>query len=84
MDIYRITKLIKELEQVKNPYSYDLELLEFYKKKKEILIMNIKNLLKKEALSVEEYMNAKKYIVFDPKNYLWDTKQGQYLIRKMS
>ena len=54
MNIYRITKLIKELEQVKNPYSYDLELLEFYKKKKEILIMNINNLLKKDALSVEE------------------------------
>ena len=45
--------------------------------------MNIKNLLKKDALSVGEYINARKSILFDPKNYLWCTKTGQYLIRKM-
>ena len=46
--------------------------------------MNIKNLLKKDALSVGEYINARKSILFDPKNYLWDLKQGLHLIRKMS
>ena len=41
-------------------------------------------LLKQDKLSSAEYQKAKKLKGFDPKNYMWDPKQGLYLIRKMS
>ena len=43
MNIYTLKKIIKELEQIKNPYTYDIELLKFYKEKKKILINKINN-----------------------------------------
>lgn len=47
MNIYRLTKLIQEFEEIENPYPYDIELLKFYKKKKEMLIKKInKKILK--------------------------------------
>jgi len=55
MNIYRLTKLIQELEQIENPYAYDIELLKLYKKKKEILIKKINNKLNmKRFLGIEQ------------------------------
>tara|TARA_Y100000114_G_C11643948_1_gene270711 strand:+ start:512 stop:685 length:174 start_codon:yes stop_codon:yes gene_type:complete len=47
MNIYQIKKVIEELEEIKNPYYYDKELLKFYKRKKEQLINKINNKIKK-------------------------------------
>tara|TARA_Y100001938_G_C7858555_1_gene314423 strand:+ start:442 stop:588 length:147 start_codon:yes stop_codon:yes gene_type:complete len=46
MNIYQIKKVIKELEEIKNPYYYDKELLKFYKRKKDQLINKINNKIK--------------------------------------
>jgi len=41
MNIYGLKKLIQELEEIENPYPYDIELLKFYKEKKKIIINKI-------------------------------------------
>ena len=47
MNIYEINKVIKELEEIKNPYHYDKELLKLYKRKREELINKINNKINK-------------------------------------
>jgi len=50
---------------------------------KEGKLTEASELLKQAALSPAEWAKAKKLKGFDPKNYLWDKKQGLHLIRKM-
>ena len=46
MNFYEISKLIHELEQIKNPSSYDLKVLKYYKGKKSELITQINKQIK--------------------------------------
>jgi hypothetical protein len=46
MNLYTLTKLIQELEQIKNPTSYDLKVLKYYKEKKSELINRINEQIK--------------------------------------
>ena len=46
MNLREISILINELKEEKNPSLYDLEVLKFYKRKKEELIIKINNKIK--------------------------------------
>ena len=50
MNIFKLNRVIQELEEIKNPYPYDLELLKFYKKRREELY---KTLSKKINLKIK-------------------------------
>ena len=43
MNFYEINRVIKELEEIKNPYPYDKVLLKLYKRRRKELINKINN-----------------------------------------
>ena len=71
-------------EEVQNQKELNKELEKTSKLSKEMGLEEANNLLKQDDLSPAEYQKAKKLKGFDPKNYMWDPKQGLYLIRKMN
>ena len=75
--VHKVTKNVMPIEDIRQIDTFDTNKYDF-------AYLNENKLLKQDALSPAEYQKAKKLKGFDPKNYLWDKKQGLHLIRKMS